>query len=669
MARYDHLRLIRIPQELPRRKKPGFGKPVTRDRGDHSARLNDQLAQAVAQQAARKRPGIVDPSLILRVRMTEALLEESWHGAGLELLSSDPDKTLVLFSSNGDLTHFRAQLEAYGGEIPERQKNAPYSQFISGIESIGAVEPRDRIGIRLREEGFADLDDIVPDELMLLDLELWNIGSAQVRLTKLEELTQLIEEQGGTVYDQYNGPAISLLRIEVMGSVLAQLLSIDVIATIDLPPQPDTFTQEALELNLPDLPPVLLPDNAPIIGIIDSGINDHPLLEGAIVGAIGVPAELGAADVWGHGTRVAGVAAFGDLRAQLATGGHLVCAARICSARVVNDAGRFDDHRLVPSQMREALTTLNREFGCRIFSISLADTKSSPYAGGKVGPWTATLDELASELNALILVSAGNRHPRQAERQEEGITDYPAYLLEASNRFLEPSAAINVLTVGSIAHGAGIDAELIGQDVGVRPITGPFEPSPFSRAGPGIGGAIKPDIVDLGGTMVYDRLNGLRWGYDLPSAGVLTLNHLFLEQMLRSASGTSYSTPMAAHKAAQLLARFPHASANLLRALLVGAAEIPEEARQRLIHLDPQSKRHICGNGYIGIERATYSDDSRVVLYAEDALPLDNFAVYEIPIPEHYLTQAGERTLTVTLAYDPPVRHTRVDLRWCAYEL
>ncbi|MDF5852963.1 hypothetical protein P4209_06220 [Pseudomonas aeruginosa] len=97
MARYDHLRLIRIPQELPRRKKPGFGKPVTRDRGDHSARLNDELAQAVAQQAARKRPGIVDPSLILRVRMTEALLEESWHGAGLELLSSDPDKTLVLF--------------------------------------------------------------------------------------------------------------------------------------------------------------------------------------------------------------------------------------------------------------------------------------------------------------------------------------------------------------------------------------------------------------------------------------------------------------------------------------------------------------------------------------------------------------------------------------------
>ncbi|MGS9692546.1 S8 family peptidase [Pseudomonas aeruginosa] len=353
--------------------------------------------------------------------------------------------------------------------------------------------------MRLREEGFGDLDDIDPDALMLLDLEIWNIGSAQIRGAKLDELTDLIEQQGGNVYDRYNGPAISLLRIEVLGRLLIDLLSVEVIAVIDAPPQPDTFTREALELNLADFPPVEVLENAPVIGILDSGINAHPLLEGVVVGAIGVPEGLGTADEFGHGTRVAGVAAFGDLRAQLAEGGDLVCAARICSARVVNHRGGFDDHSLITNQMRDALTTLNREFGCRIFSISLADIKSAPYAGGKVGPWTATLDELARELDVLILVSAGNRMPRQGERQEESVTGYPDYLLEASNRFLEPSAALNVLTVGSIAHGNGIDQALQDAGVGIRPITGPYEPSPFTRVGPGIGGAIKPDLVDLGG--------------------------------------------------------------------------------------------------------------------------------------------------------------------------
>ncbi len=661
MARYDHLRLIRLPTELPRRKRPGFGAPVPRAPGEHSARLTAELTQAVDQQVARKRPGIVDPSLILRVRMTEGLLEQDWHNAGLELLSSDPDKTLILFSSSGDLAHFRRQLDAFGGDIPVGQRNPPYAGFVSGIESIGAVEPRDRLGMRLREEGFGDLDDIDPDALMLLDLEIWNIGSAQIRGAKLDELTDLIEQQGGNVYDRYNGPAISLLRIEVLGRLLIDLLSVEVIAVIDAPPQPDTFTREALELNLADFPPVEVLENAPVIGILDSGINAHPLLEGVVVGAIGVPEGLGTADEFGHGTRVAGVAAFGDLRAQLAEGGDLVCAARICSARVVNHRGGFDDHSLITNQMRDALTTLNREFGCRIFSISLADIKSAPYAGGKVGPWTATLDELARELDVLILVSAGNRMPRQGERQEESVTGYPDYLLEASNRFLEPSAALNVLTVGSIAHGNGIDQALQDAGVGIRPITGPYEPSPFTRVGPGIGGAIKPDLVDLGGTLVYDPLAGPRTGYDQPSAGILTLNHRYLEQMLRTASGTSYSTPMAAHKAAQLLGRFPEASANLLRALLVGAATVPDQAKQRLIHLDSEATRHICGNGFIGVERAVYSDDARVVLYAEDALPLDSFAVFEIPIPEPYLNQPGDRTITITLAYDPPVRHTRVD--------
>jgi hypothetical protein len=63
----------------------------------------------------------------------------------------------------------------------------------------------------------------------------------------------------------------------------------------------------------------------------------------------------------------------------------------------------------------------------------------------------------------------------------------------------------------------------------------------------------------------------------------------------------------------------------------------------------------------VSLERAAYSDDARAVLYAEDELTVDHFAVYEIPIPTVFQNQAGTRTIRATLAYDPPVRHTRTD--------
>jgi len=113
---------------------------------------------------------------------------------------------------------------------------------------------------------------------------------------------------------------------------------------------------------------------------------------------------------------------------------------------------------------------------------------------------------------------------------------------------------MNVLTVGSLAHGEGLGADF-EEDVKVRPITRALEPSPFTRIGPGINGAVKPDLVDLGGTLVYDPVVArLRKGEDLPSAGLVTLHHRFLDRLFTAGSGTSYSAPMVAHKASQLLA-------------------------------------------------------------------------------------------------------------------
>jgi hypothetical protein len=132
--------------------------------------------------------------------MTGALLEEDWERLGLTILSSDADRTLVLFASNEDMHEFRTRLDAYQRGAPPGQKHAPYINFVAGIESIGSVEPRDRIGPRLREEGFAEVDNFVAQASYLVDVELWDLGERGLRERKIEFVIRYVEARAGEVF-------------------------------------------------------------------------------------------------------------------------------------------------------------------------------------------------------------------------------------------------------------------------------------------------------------------------------------------------------------------------------------------------------------------------------------------------------------------------------------
>jgi hypothetical protein len=227
VPRYAHLQLVRLPQRLERRKHGGGGPPPPRDLRRHSAKIRTDLDAAVETQRARRKPEFIDPSLILRVQMTGALLEDKWEQLGLTALSSDADRTLVLFASSDEMLEFRLRLDAYQRGPPPGQKTAPYNAFVGTIESIGTVEPRDRIGIRFREEGFADPVDFENRRVFLIDLELWDIGDRRSRERKLDEIVAYIEARGGEVFDRYIGPSITLARVRLEGALLQTLLTVE----------------------------------------------------------------------------------------------------------------------------------------------------------------------------------------------------------------------------------------------------------------------------------------------------------------------------------------------------------------------------------------------------------------------------------------------------------
>lgn len=663
MAQYDHLQLIRAREPIARRKTGGGGPPPKRD-GGHGGRLKFDIEAAVTTQQAARPAAFVDPSLLLRVRLEGHVAEDEWDKLGLSVVSSDEDRTVLLFSSSGDVTAFLSRLDAFDAPpAKEAQKNRNFAGLVGRIDGVGALSPRDRLGPKIKAAGFTEADDLQDDTAYVLDIELWEFAGRSRREAKVEEIERFLLAQDGAVYDKYIGPSITVMRVEAAGRALRPLLGVPEVALIDLPPEPDLEAQPMMELHAGIAPTILAPaDDAPVIGVVDSGVNDHPMLDGLIVGRHLGEGIADTADIWGHGTRVAGTALFGDLRNAIRDG-QVAPIGRLAVAKVVEHNGRFPERRTVPRVMDTSIRTMNAEQGCRLFVLSLGDTKAN-LPQGRVGPWGATLDALARELDVLIVVSAGNRgrpRPFGVLASEELVTVYPDYLLEPENRISEPGGAANVMTVGSVAGGTGLDARH-ERDAHVRPITHEWgEPSPFTRIGPGAGGTRKPDVIDLGGTAVFDAPSASLHGAPrLPAAGLITLNHRYTEQLLTAEGGTSFAAPIVIHKAARLLQRMPEASANLLRALLVGAARSPDAFERRLANMSPANRIHIGGNGLVDPARAAYSEDHRVVLYAEDALEMDQFAVYRLPIPPEFRT-GGDRTIRVSLAFDPPVRRTRQD--------
>lgn len=658
MAQYDHLQLVRAKEPLARRKG-GRPPPVPKPGKGHGGRIRSETDDAIARQRAIRPPQFVDPSLILKVQMHGLAMEGDWEQLGLTLLNTDDDNNIVLFSSTDELADLRSRLDAYEGPTPAGQKNPSYSGFINRIGSVSTLEPRDRLGVRIKVAGFTEVADFQDGQEYVLDIELWEFGSQAARRRKAEEIIAFVEQQGGEVYDHYSGPSITMIRVKASGQAIRPVFSVPEVAFIDLPPEPDIEANQIVQFALDDVPPVApLDPDLPLVAVLDTGVNDHPFLVDAIVARETISKDLGESDVAGHGTAVAGVAALGDIRAQLA-GASLQRVARIISAKVVTDDSRFFDRRTLPTQMRQTIQNLHANYGCRIFIISLGDTKAN-FEQGRVGPWAVTLDELARELSILIFVSAGNRSPRGGTSVEQGVTQYPDYLLEVANRVCEPAGGANIVTVGALAHSSGIGPQH-EFDAHIQPITDQDEPAPFTRTGPGAGGLTKPDFVDYGGTMVFDAVaRRLQTAPHLPTAGLITTNHDFLRQLLTSKSGTSFAAPMLANRAAQLLRRFPDASANLIKALLANSATVPEASTQRLAGFEARDQSRVHGNGLVDTLRAAFSDDHRVVYFAEDNLEMDHFAVYRVPIPAEFQT-GGKRTIRVSLAYDPPVKRTRAE--------
>lgn len=652
---YPHLQLAREQPVNQRRSRPApirLSEPE--DWRAFGATLRESLG--VARERAAQDVGGFDDRRLIKLELSARLDPAELQRISREIeVVSQEDQTVVLaFATESALAAFEAKLAtlADGGR-------PTYRNVVFALKSFDRWTEHDRTGFSLREEGYPAQD------VFVVDVELWPAALAVDRDRSWQAFERWLSQQGIQKVDAVKQPGLLLYRVRVGRAQAAELLNHRDVRTVDLPPRYG-LEVAALMASVQGLPPVPPPPaEAPGVVVLDSGLAaGHPLLAPAVGDTQSFVSSLGPADEHGHGTHVAGIALYGDVEAARVAG-QFAPALRLFSGRVL-DAANSNDGKLIENQVDDAVRYFHREYGCRVFNLSYGDLRK-PYHGRHVRGLAVTLDSLTRELSVLFVVPTGN-FVGAATVPADWRAEYPGYLLRPEAALLDPAPALNVLTVGSLARwDATLNAQRYQNDASEQPIARHNQPSPFTRSGPTVGRAIKPELVAYGGNWAVNARTINQWTLRQGLGELSTSKEFAAGRLFAEEAGTSFAAPHVAHLAARILVEYPQADHNLLRALLVAHAGWPS-ATEALLP-DRDQRLRLCGYGVVDAETVARSNEREVTLIAGDALPDRCHHFYEVPVPADLLAgRQRAREITVALAYSPAVRTTRVSYKSCDME-
>jgi len=690
--RHPHLEMRVSAPANPARKRPGGGArqaaPARGTRNQFARDIVRQVGKLLTETRSRVLATGIDPALVVRMSLTDGVdlskLMDRLAVAGLHVVSIDADKhAVVAFRADDDLTDFNRAMKSYqtGPRLGRKSSQWDVLEYIepSSVRRWGRA---DRLGPRLRSQ--SQVVRFKEEEIYKLDLELWHPGTTQSATQALNKIRGFLEsrrERDARVLDTYVGRTMCLLRVAARGPEVDALLEIPEIAEVDLPP--------VCHLDASDLPanltkPFPRPPRPPIDGprvcVLDSGITSaHPLLAPFVGDASSVHSSItSAADLHGHGTAVAGAVVFGDLRRRVETA-NFESAITVFSARMLDDDNRLDDDKLVINQIREAVERYRAPpYNCRVFNLSFGERKTFiEKSKGRQGAWAEVLDLIAVEYDVVFVVSAGNVDVKTniSDEAEALLTSAGRHLLEPAHRLVDPATAAMAITVGAIAERATTTTPRGARASDIRRPVAPNagDPSPFTRVGPGVNKALKPEFVDDGGNLCWSGFGSSRKIHVDPASAMLLLSNQRrgIRGWFQYQVGTSFAAPHVSRVAAMLehqlkghLGRPP--SANLIRAVLGAGAVQTNDVDD---HCGNGATVKFTGYGKVDEDFALWSSDRRVVLFSEDEIPLDHFAMFEVPIPDEFLRLRGKKQLTAAVAYDPPTRSRRAEPTLCTSDL
>ncbi len=570
----------------------------------------------------------------------------------IEFVSQEDETVVIGFATDAALAQFEARLSSMAAGEHVTNKEVIYA-----LQSVDGWSADDRKGWALKQQGLPDRDEF------MLDVELWPLeDSHPARQQAWQAFESWLAEQSIEKLDQIKKPELTLYRVRCTAAQVGMLLQHRDVRLIDLPPS-FALERSVVFQDIQTIPDVQVPSaQAPGVVVLDSGIaGGHPLLKPALGEAKSFLPHESPYDENGHGTHVAGLALYGDFEKQLRAR-NFVPTLLLYSGRILDKHNR-NATGFVESHVEEAVRYFVSEHRCKVFNLSFGDD-NKPYMGGHLKGLSLTLDTLSRELGVVFVVSSGNH--RANERSPDGLgwrDQYPTYLLNDDWRLIEPAPALNVLTVGSLTrHNQTFNSQRNPGDLTELPIAQPGQPSPFTRSGCSVDGALKPELMAHGGNWALNKYSN--FGLVDNGMGVVSTSHQFASGHPFAVDvGTSMAAPQVAHLAASVLKGYPDAKADFIRAQLCLNAVLPV-ATQQLVDQHKVLKRAF-GYGQVDETALHRSTENAVTLITDGKIENKRHHFYEIPVPPEF-TSGGKkrlREIAVALAYTPPVRSTRIKYR------
>lgn len=411
-------------------------------------------------------------------------------------------------------------------------------------------------------------------------------------------------------------------------------------------------------------------ENLPIIGILDTGISTSTPLDSIILHderfnlTKSSPFVDNAYDGLGHGTSVGALAALGRRPYAVNYAGGIQADAKLLSMKILDTNSGYLSAIDIIGMLKHAKSEYP---GIRLFVLTTCYSVHKA-TNEDFSPYAFELDKFAFENDCLIFICTANNHLA---------ANQPGYSLNYFNQeetnLSSPADSMNNVVVGAAADNLGT-----GAFVGIS--HGREFPTLFSRKchidlefyrdtdrittkiNPHL---FRPDVIESGGD--YEQ-----------GEGFIGTNHAALMELLSANPaygfyrdvGTSFSAPLVANIAAQVLNSYPTLRTQTLKALIVNSASL-----DRIVFDKPflKLRNKTAGHGIIDADKCVGSDDNAITFIVEDEIRPGEMKIIPLNFPA-YLTQddLGKRQgilqLTATLCFSfEPVQNNH--LSYCPLQL
>lgn len=669
-----HLQMVNRGVSQDYKSKKGRGPTLNipqRHRASHGSALRKLLhsfvpisQQRQLERAAAHLDQIVPSGIVIEFQSAHgfdlAFQSLDLPSAGIELLNVRIHEGVTYatcFVPEGKLAVLIKKVSEYVGKLT-RFKKPKNATLVESIQSIGLAT----IHALWTDEAEP------PDDDELRWWEVWIRKDDLVAEVALQRFSQAAELLGIAVTERWlEFPERVVTILQATRPQLSRAVELlNLIAEVrnaDLPPplshEPTLAQQDEFVAGMVQRlePPTV---DAVAIAVLDTGVaRTHPLLGPALdEGDLHtVDPNWGTHDHHGHGTQMAGMALYGDLRTWAQSAAPVTLSHRLESVKILPPQGPGTAPELFGSVTEDAVALCEIEHPERK-RIFCKPVSSPQHQDGIPSSYSATVDQLAYGVNGdqprLFVLAAGNL-PDHLWPQ------YPTSNL--SYGVEQPGQAWNALTVGAVTKFATMPGGVAY--AGWNPVVAAGDLSPFTATSFAWGKwPIKPDVLFEGGNAAVDASSTT----DLPpTLQLLTTHRQHTTRPLSHICMTSPAAAQAARLAAKVQARYSDYWPETVRGLIVHHAAWTAQQRSRFLTVNTANTRRqllrTCGWGVARELPTLHSVRNRVCLVTQETLQpyrlvgregkMNEMMIFALPWPKEELFAWAEMPvrLKVTLSY------------------